>query len=123
MAAMQSGKDFFIGAQLEIEFNGKKYASEPKMESRAGERSYVGTQITDANLNIEMLNLDASGKVELSLSQINQADTEVKQEVSLASLWIEVNVKPFIILVWIGTLTMVLGFFISIIRRTKEANK
>jgi len=123
MAAMQSGEDFFIGAQLEIEYNGKKYVSEPKMESRAGERSYVGTQITDANLNIEMLNLDASGKVELSLSQIDQADTEAAQEVSLASLWIEVSVKPFIILVWIGTLTMVLGFFISIIRRTKEANK
>ena len=70
-----------------------------------------------------MLNLDASGKIELSLSQIDQADTKLEEDVALGSLWIEVSIKPFIILIWIGTLTVVLGFLISVIRRTKEANK
>lgn len=124
MAAMQSGKDFFIGAQLEIEYNGKKYAAEPKMESRGGERSYVGVQVTDANLHIEMLNLDAGGTVDLLLSQItaNESIEPPNVESTLASLWIDVSIKPFIALVWIGTLTMVLGFIISVVRRTKEAN-
>lgn len=124
MAAMQSGKDFFIGAQLEIDYNGKKYAVEPKMESRGGERSYVGVQIEEANLNIEMLNLDAGGSVELSLSEIT-ADGSIEPqqtEAVLGSLWIDVSIKPFIALIWIGTLTMVLGFIISVVRRTKEAN-
>ena len=123
MAAMQSGKEFFIGAFLEIEYNGKKYSVEPKMESKGGEKSYVDAKIDEANLNIEMLSLDASGKIELSLSQIDQADTKLEEDVALGSLWIEVSIKPFIILIWIGTLTVVLGFLISVIRRTKEANK
>ncbi len=124
MAAMQSGKEFFIGAYLEIEYDGKKYSVEPKMESKGGERSYVDAKIDEANLNIEMLNLDASGKIELSLSQIDQTNTELKgEEVALGSLWIEVSIKPFIALIWIGTLTVFLGFLISVIRRTKEANK
>ena len=123
MAAMQSGKEFFIGAFLEIEYNGKKYSAEPKMKSIGGERSYVDAQIDEANLNIEMLSLDASGKIELSLSQIDEADSKLEEDVELGSLWIEVSIKPFIILIWIGTLTVVLGFLISVIRRTKEANE
>ncbi|MEN8193465.1 MAG: cytochrome c-type biogenesis CcmF C-terminal domain-containing protein [Bacteroidota bacterium] len=123
MSAMQSGKDFYIGAILEVEFNGEKYAAEPRMETRAGQKAFVGTQISEANLNIEMLNLDASGKVELSLSQINNDETEIQQEVTPGALWIEASIKPFIMLIWIGTLTVVFGFLISVIRRTQEANK
>ncbi len=124
MAAMQSGEDFFIGAVLEVEYNGKKYNVEPKMESSGGKRSFVGTQIKDANLNIGLLNLDASGQVELTLSKIDGSETEsIEPEVTLASLWIEASVKPFMILIWIGTLTITFGFLISVIRRTKEANK
>ncbi|NOX65370.1 MAG: cytochrome c biogenesis protein CcsA [Chlorobi bacterium] len=124
MAAMQSGKDFYIGALLEIEFNGKKYNVEPKMETKSGQRSFVGAKVKEANLNIELLNLDASGKVELSLSQINNNNTESKiEEVKLPSLWVEASIKPFMNLIWIGTLTVVLGFLIAAFRRTKEANK
>jgi len=124
MAAMQSGKDFYIGALLEIEFDGKKYNVEPKMQTKSGKRSFVGAKVTKANLNIKLLNLDATGKIELSLSQINKDNTEQKfEEVQLPVLWVEASIKPFMSLIWIGTLTMVLGFIIATFRRTKEANK
>ncbi len=124
MAAMQSGKDFYIGALLEIEFEGKKYNVEPKMETKNGERSFAGVQVKEANLNIELLNLDALGKIELSLSQINSNDSQQKiEEAKLPVLWVEASIKPFMSLIWIGTLTMVLGFIIAAFRRTKEANR
>ena len=94
------------------------------MESRGGEKSYVGVNIEEANLSINMLNLDAGGSVELSLSEIaSDGSIEPQQsEAVLGSLWIDVSIKPFIALIWIGSLTMVLGFIMSVVRRTKEAN-
>ncbi len=41
---------------------------------------------------------------------------EVKKEV----LSIEASIKPFINLVWSGVILMVIGFIISVVKRTKE---
>ena len=41
---------------------------------------------------------------------------EVRKEV----LSIEASIKPFINLVWTGVILMVVGFIISVVRRTKE---
>jgi len=39
------------------------------------------------------------------------------------TLVVEASIKPFINLVWVGTITLVIGFFITILRRGSEARK
>lgn len=124
MNAMQSGVEFFIGAVVEIIHNGQKYTVEPKMKSSAGEKTFEHVTIEEANLKIEMLNLDASGKIDVVIIELSDTDIDNKSaQVTTkgASLWIDVSVKPFMNLIWIGTFVIVLGFFISMVRRAREA--
>ena len=123
MNAMQSGADFFIGAVIEVVQNGKTYTIEPKMKSSGGEKTFEDVLVEGTNLKIALKNLEASGKIDIIIYELSES-TEIKQEVQMAkgaSLWVDVSNKPFISLIWVGTLTIILGFFIAMIRRIKEA--
>ena len=123
MNSMQSGADFFIGAVIEVLHDRKTYTIEPKMKSSSGVKTFEDAVVEGTNLKIELKNLDASGKIEVVINELSQTD-ESNKEVQVAkgaSLWVDISVKPFINFIWIGTLTIVLGFFISMVRRTKEA--
>jgi len=123
MSSMQSGADFFIGAVIEILHDGKTYTIEPKMKSSSGVKTFEDAVVEGTNLKIELKNLDASGKIEVVINELSKTDEPTKevQVAKGASLWVDISVKPFINLIWVGTLTIVLGFFISMVRRTKEA--
>lgn len=122
MAAMQSGENFAIGAKLRVEFDGKVSEIEPKLIGGGQQRKFEKAELTEADLLVNMTNLDAGGQVSLVLSSLmnpgNQASAnQVKQEI----LTIDASIKPFINLVWAGVIVMVIGFFISVIKRTKES--
>ncbi|MBU1096177.1 MAG: cytochrome c biogenesis protein CcsA [Bacteroidetes bacterium] len=123
MASMQDGKDFFIGAKIKVEALGKVFEVEPKLISSNGERSYENAEVSEIDLKINLTNLDASGSINIVLSSlsenVNSADTGSKMPKEVLS--IEASVKPFINLVWAGVLIMVLGFIISVVKRTKES--
>jgi len=123
MNSMQSGADFFIGAVIEILHDGKTYTIEPKMKSSSGVKTFEDAVVDGTNLKIELTNLDASGKIEVVINELNKSDEPAQelQVVKGASLWVDISVKPFINLIWVGTLTIVLGFFIAMVRRKKEA--
>ena len=123
MNSMQSGADFFIGAEVEIIHNGKTYNVEPKMKSSGGEKTFEHVTIEEANLKIEMLNLDASGKIDVIITELSESGDQQAQITKGASLWVDVNIEPFMNLIWIGTLTIVLGFFVAMVRRAKEAKR
>jgi cytochrome c-type biogenesis protein CcmF len=122
MQAMQEGKEFRIGAQLLVEQNGKEYSVEPKMITKEGNRTFEHIEIEEANLLIEMKNLDAGGTVNLVFSNLDDTQKgettfEGKREV----LTIDASIKPFINLVWLGVILVTAGFVISTIRRIKES--
>ncbi len=120
MNAMQSGTDFFIGAVIEVTKDGKIYTVEPKMESNKGKRVFGEVTIGEANIKIDLKNLNASGVIDIVVSDLsgNNIQSQVQKK---ATLWVDASVKPFMNLIWIGTLTIVLGFFIAMVRRGKEA--
>ena len=122
MNAMMGGGAFQIGADITVENSGKTFNVEPAMKSQDGQREFVPASIPEANLKIEMTNLEASGTVSLLLSSLDESNN---QPVSQAreTLSVEASVKPFINLVWAGVLVMVFGFVISIVRRTEESVK
>ena len=125
MNAMQSGADFFIGAILKITHNGKTYSAEPRMKSSGGNKTYEHVTIEEANLKIEMLSLNASGKINVIITELSSDENSDRapQITKGASLWVDVSIKPFMNLIWIGTLTIVLGFLIAMVRRGKEAKR
>ena len=123
MNSMQSGADFFIGAVVEIIHNGKTYSVEPKMKSSGGEKTFEHVTIEEANLKVEMLNLDASGKIDVIITELSETNYKSTNVTKGASLWVDMSIKPFMNLIWIGTLVIVLGFLIAMVRRGKEANK
>ncbi|MCF6270552.1 MAG: cytochrome c biogenesis protein CcsA [Melioribacteraceae bacterium] len=123
MNSMQSGTDFYIGAVLEIIHNGKTYSIEPKMKSVDGERVFEHVTIEEANLKIEMVNLDASGTIDVVITELSDGTNHETQVTKGESLWVDVSVKPFMNLIWIGTFVISLGFIIAMVRRTKEAKR
>ena len=74
----------------------------------------------DFNLIVKLENLVATGKIDLSISDLDEKDTNVvKAPVQILS--IEASIKPFINLVWIGVVVMFIGFFVSATRRLRES--
>jgi cytochrome c-type biogenesis protein CcmF len=120
---MITSEAFTIGAILEIEKEGKKEKIEPKMVSSGGDVQYttVRSSLSDAEFTIVKLlpNREdpSQSQVEISVKDPNQQQREPTSE----TLIVEASIKPFINLVWVGTLTMLVGFIVTIVRRTQEA--
>lgn len=120
MSAMMGGQDFEIGANLTIEGKDKTYKAEPKMVNTSGNRKFLGADIEDLDLKIELTNLNAAGSVSLAISNLSDNNIQVGNE-STEVLSIEASIKPFVNLVWFGVYLMVFGFFISVYRRMKDS--
>lgn len=123
MDAMMRGEQFAIGAKLDITYNGETYQVEPKMRSGKEGKIFVGAEIPEANLKIDLINLNAGGKVDLEFSALDEAHDEEEAAIKTPKevLSIEASVKPFIGLIWWGTIIIVIGFVFSTVRRKKES--
>ncbi len=121
MEAMQGGKKFRISAEVKVKNIGKEYLLEPGIEMENGQRTSVPAESKEANLKIEIANVNAgSEQAEFVLSKLDEAEKAASKE-PREVLTINASIKPFISLVWIGVLTVVLGFLISASRRSKES--
>lgn len=120
MSSMMAGGAFQIGAKMTVNYNGNSYDVKPLMKSEGGQRNYISAEVPEANLKIELTNLDASGTVAVALSSLDGSESQ-PDTVAKETLSVEASIKPFINLVWAGVLVMVFGFVISVVRRTKES--
>ena len=120
MSAMMSGGAFKIGIDLTIKFNGKEIHAEPYMENSGQEQTFIAAEIAEANLKINIISMNASNaEVILSFSNLERSLKLANEPKEI--LTIEASTKPFISLIWIGTLIIVLGFAVSAIKRSKES--
>jgi cytochrome c-type biogenesis protein CcmF len=122
MQAMSEGKDFQMGAVLEIEKNGKKTETELLRKQISGQVEFTSFESKEMNLKIELENLSA-GVIDIALSALDgtesQATTTQKETTEVLS--VNASIKPFVNLVWAGVAIMVIGFFIAMTRRLKES--
>jgi cytochrome c-type biogenesis protein CcmF len=120
LSVMQTGGDFKMGAKILVELNGKVFNAEALTIRKSEQMQNVPAEIKDANIKIELGNVDpATKKIDLVISHIT-GQTAVKNPKEVLS--ITASTKPFVSFVWIGVAVMVLGFVLSTIRRTKESN-
>ena len=118
MAAMQEGKDFQMGALISIEKDGKVEEIELLRKQISGKIEFTSFVSEEFDINLKLANLTADN-VEIALSKMSKVAEErieEKQEV----LYVSASKKPFISFVWIGVAVMVIGFFISVMRRLQE---
>jgi cytochrome c-type biogenesis protein CcmF len=124
--AMMEGKRFTINVDLTIADRGKKTSVTMKMENGPGGPKYLpgtyraaGSKKHEFNLVQMMPNQDdpAASKVEFAV-KLPEAPSVPKREETLV---IEASIKPMINLVWMGTVTLIVGFALTIFRRAEEA--
>jgi cytochrome c-type biogenesis protein CcmF len=109
-------KDIAVGLPLEIDLNGKKYSAEPLFLVKGNNTFDFARNIDDLSLRLRFTKiLPEQNKVEL---QVYEKPQQAKDWVVFKSIEF-----PFINLYWVGTIVMVIGFLISILRRKKELNR
>jgi cytochrome c-type biogenesis protein CcmF len=124
--AMMEGKRFTIDVNLTISDRGKKTPVTMKMENGPGGPQYLpgsyeaaGNKKYEFSLVQMMPNQDdpAASKVEFAI-KLPDAPNAPKREETLV---VEASIKPMINLVWMGTVTLIVGFALTIFRRAEEA--
>jgi cytochrome c-type biogenesis protein CcmF len=118
MQKMSEGSEFTIGAVFTVVYNGIISQGEALMRSKGGEKDFIPVDLKDADLRIEMTNLDASGTVSVKLSKLSDPNPMFFE--ASPTLSVEVSIKPFINLVWLGVILMVIGFIIAALKRVKQ---
>ncbi|MGK9475447.1 cytochrome c-type biogenesis CcmF C-terminal domain-containing protein [Melioribacter sp. OK-6-Me] len=120
MTAMMSGGKFKIGANLRVTYNGKTFNLEPYMESASGQQEFHNAELKEADLKIALANMNATGgEITIVLQPLSSENIPIQTPKEV--LTVEVSIKPFISLVWLGVVVMVIGFIISASRRSKES--
>jgi cytochrome c-type biogenesis protein CcmF len=120
---MAEGGEFQIGVFLKIAKDGKSEQIKPLMKGEKGEMNFVPaksslgtTEFTIVRVQPNRENTDQS-KVELSINDPTAQSRAPKVE----TLIVEASIKPYINLVWMGTVTLLVGFILTIVRRVQEA--
>ncbi|HLF19617.1 MAG TPA: cytochrome c biogenesis protein CcsA [Bacteroidota bacterium] len=126
-AAMAESRAFSIEATMEIKEGSKKSKLVLQMKGEKGEFEYVpATYINQDRKSFEFkisrLVPDREDKsrssIGIAVKIANDPSTMPKPE----TLVIEASIKPYINLVWMGTVTLVVGFALTIFRRVAEAS-
>ena len=117
-----------IGVNLEIEKDGVKERVSPMMKMMAGGMGGNGPEFIPASFTgssvefrIGKIMPDRENKENSRVEIVVNNTASVSSEPKKDTLVVEASVKPFIILVWIGTAALFIGFMMTIIRRLEEA--
>ncbi len=117
---MQSG-NFTIAATLKVTDSKYTETVSPKVKYTNGEPEYTGAGMTD-NPNYEFyfskMNVQGENGATASIAIVDKRNK--KEGVAEDTLVVTASIKPFINVLWIGTVVLVLGFVVSIFRRRKE---
>ena len=116
--AMSEGKDNTIGAEFEVTYNGKteKVIAEQLMTNGNTENIPVALTGTD-KYTFLLTHITIAGESTADLAIIDEANPSVQNPETLV---LTASIKPFINLVWGGTIIMALGFFFSLYGRAKR---
>ncbi len=123
-AAMMEGKEVHIGAKIEVRREGDKpLIVVPVKTIRQGETSdKPATYMDRYEFTISSMRPDREAQenmvVELGVRDLAASrEAAGKPDVLIA----EASIKPFINLVWSGVIILLVGFLITIVRRSQEA--
>ncbi len=119
--SMLEGGAFSIGVKLKISKGSSSEQIKAIMKNAGGSISYVpaSSTLTPMQFTIKKMqpNREDPAQSRVELSVLNPAAPATTVE----TLVVEASVKPYINLVWMGTITLIVGFILTIVRRVQEA--
>jgi cytochrome c-type biogenesis protein CcmF len=105
--------DVSVGADLEVVTHGQTYKAEPVFMIKGGSAFDFARKVEDAGLKLRFSKIiPEKNKVEITVYQ--QPESKKKFVVMKAIQF------PYINFLWAGTIIMIIGFLMSILRRNKE---
>ncbi|MBB2151485.1 heme lyase CcmF/NrfE family subunit [Pedobacter gandavensis] len=106
--------DLAVGLPLEVEVNGKVYKTEPIFLVKGNNTFDFARNIDELGLRFRFTKI---------LPDQGKAELQVFEKPQMAKDWVVFKSIefPYINLYWAGTIVMVIGFLLSILRRQKEA--
>lgn len=113
--------DFTVGADLEIELNGKKYEVTPIMNMGKANPNSKPVEIDNKynNIKVKLVAIDADRRtVKLEFEGLS-ANAEIRHD-HRDQLLVEVSEKPFMNILWLGTVILILGTLLAIYNRIKD---
>lgn len=121
---VQSG-NFTVGAKIKVSDGKFTETILPKIKYTDGNPEYQVAGMSGKEhirIYLAKMNVTNPGQKDGATASIAVVNTNEKQDTQAGteSLVITASIKPFINILWAGTVIMVLGFFISIIKRRKE---
>ncbi|MBF8294773.1 MAG: Cytochrome c-type biosis protein [Bacteroidetes bacterium] len=127
-AAMAEGKEFFISASLQIADGKTKRRLELKMKNGPSGAEFIpasfvasGGETYEFTLTKMMPSQQEPSKSAVEINvKLPIDETVPKREETLV---VEASIKPMINLVWAGTITLIVGFLLTILRRSEEARR
>ncbi|HTR80694.1 MAG TPA: cytochrome c biogenesis protein CcsA [Bacteroidota bacterium] len=114
-----------VTVNLEVTKGGKTEHLTPEMQNQRGKVIYVPATLenSDVSFTIKGMGLGNGGRGKSSVTVTVATPLAAGQQQKAETLIVEASIKPFINLVWIGTITLVAGFLITIVRRAGEARR
>jgi cytochrome c-type biogenesis protein CcmF len=117
--AMQEGKDNVMGATLEVMDGKRKEIVTAEEKISQGSQDPVPVQMEgNDKFTFFLTKVSVSGEETVDIAVVD--NTQPKTNNSPETLVLTASIKPFINLVWLGTIVMVLGFFFSLVNRYRK---
>lgn len=128
-AAAADGGAFRLGVRLSVQEEGVPRTKEITLlmlNSGAGDSQfpivpYLSSQQRLYEFRLVRIAPDQETPSRSTIEIAVTLPAEMAGESKPETLVVEASVKPLINLVWVGTVTLVVGFFVTIVRRVKEA--
>lgn len=120
MEAMMASGNFSMGAKLLVTKENKNFDVAVTLDNNNGNVVYNSAKIDELGIEITIKGIDpASKQAQFDIKDSSHGDISATAKSEILS--VTASIKPFINLVWLGVITCVLGFFISVFRRLKES--
>ena len=92
----------------------------------SGDESFEPAKTKDSGLIVTLTKAKVNQEdLEKSRAEVNITDAKeaAAKAPAVEKLIVQASLKPFISLVWLGVITMALGFFVAMSRRSQDAKK
>jgi cytochrome c-type biogenesis protein CcmF len=107
---------FLMGTTIEIQRDGKTYYdtlnSWMDMQNLHGEPEWHN--IADTDIQVAFTSMASNGGLDETLATFEFKKASEQSQSSAATYTVQVEIKPFMWLVWVGAIFVVLGFFLAI---------
>jgi cytochrome c-type biogenesis protein CcmF len=113
-----SADNNIMGAELEVIIDGKKEKVIAQQKISQGMSENIPVKMSSDNrFTFYLVKLSVSGESTIDIAVV---DDSIQKELMPETLVLTASIKPFINLVWGGTVVIVLGFFLSLLARYRR---